>query len=661
MQDEPAPRPFPHCFRPIELGSLRLAHRIFVPAHTTNYGVDHRPSDRHVHYHRARARGGAALIIFESIRVARQSLGRPQGVGGYDRECIAPFRSLTDAVHAEGVPVLGQVIHLGRQVPGDFERTVSWGPSPIRWSATAVMPHAMNRDDMVEVVEAHVATARNLLEAGFDGMEVHLGHGHLLQQFLSPASNQRDDDYGGDELRRRRFPLEVLRAVRDAVGPDVCLGVRVSGEEFIDGGLHLPEMCRQLVRVAGEVALDFVNTSHSAYHGSYSLATQIADMGMDSSLFRHIPGAIRAALRAAGHTMPVLSVCRYRNLAEAEVMLESGGADMVGLARAHMADPELVNKSRFGRAEEVRPCIGCNQGCAGNLQKDLAITCLTNPRMGLEGQWPEPADAPASAARRILVIGGGPAGMEAAWVAAARGHTVTLWEKGGRLGGQLLALENVDKRREFLGLLDYQRRECTRYGVNVGLGRTVHREAVVELSPDVVVLASGAEATPVPLPLGGHAMTLDDALSHPERLGERVAFYDTIGEWSTLSAIEHFADMGKSVVVFVPVPSFAWRTTIYSTYANAVRLRERKVEIALMRRVLGLRNDGLHVEDTSTGEVSKTLGFESLVAVQYNVASDALYGPLRESGLRVHVVGDALAPRTALEAVYEGHELAMTL
>src|SRR6185295_11615176 len=239
------------------------------------------PSERHVEYHRARARGGAALIIFESIRVARESLGRPQGVAGYDRASIPAFARLAQAVHAEGTKLFGQVIHLGRQIEGDWERTASFGPSPVRWSPTGAPPHVMNEEDMARVIEAHVVTARNVLEAGMDGFEVHLGHGHLLQQFLSPSSNARDDAYGGSEENRMRFPIAVLQAVRAAVGPGVAMGIRFSGDEFVPGGLTLEGSLSMLPKIFGAVALDFINVSHSAYHMSYSLATQFADMHFD--------------------------------------------------------------------------------------------------------------------------------------------------------------------------------------------------------------------------------------------------------------------------------------------------------------------------------------------------------------------------------------------
>ena len=367
---------YPLCRQAIRVGRLELRNRLFVPAHTTNFGVRHMPSERHVEYHRARARGGAGLIIFESIRVARESLGRPQGVAGYDRDSIPAFRRCAEAVHAEGAKLFGQVIHLGRQIEGDWERTASFGPSAVRWSPTGMPPHVMHEDDMAAVIEAHVVTARNILEAGMDGFEVHLGHGHLLQQFLSPSSNARADAYGGSEENRLRFPLAVLQAVRAAVGPGVAMGIRFSGDEFIEGGLTLDDSLSMLPKIFAAVPLDFINVSHSAYHMSYSLATQFADMHFDAAPFRRISREIRRVLRGAGHHAPVMAAGKYRSVAEAEEAIAGGVADMVGFARGHIADPELVKKSFAGREAEVRTCIGCNQGCAQMLEKNLAITCM---------------------------------------------------------------------------------------------------------------------------------------------------------------------------------------------------------------------------------------------------------------------------------------------
>lgn len=652
---------FPHVQQPLQVGGLTFRNRILVPAHTTNFGHDHMPSERHLHYHRARARGGAGAIIFESIRVHRNSLGRPPAVCGFDPACIEPFRRIVTAVQAEGARILGQIIHLGRHIDGDFERTISWGASAIPWTTTAAPPRPMDIEDMAAATEGHVVTARNLVAAGFDGIELQMAHGHLLQQFLSPLSNHRTDAFGGPLENRMRFPLAVLRAVREAVGPDYCLGIRISAEEYADGGLHLGEMTQVVTALARAVKIDFVNVSHAAYHGSYSLATQIADMAFDVAPFRELPRAIRAALRAAGFAIPVFAVCRFNALDQAEATIAAGDADAIGMARAHIAEPALVRKTLQGRAAEIRPCIACNQGCAGMLEKNVPIRCLVNPMAGMEGAWPEPEHDRTAQPKRVLVVGGGPAGLEAAGVAAARGHEVTLWEAAARLGGQLAWLDRMPKRREFLRLVEAQAAALARHGVRLETGRTATAAEIASFGADLVVLATGSVNAPPPVAEDGLSLTLEEAAEGPERLGDTVAVYDLTGEFSTLGVVEHLADLGRSVTVFTPAAAFAWRTTIYSTLGSLKRLRDRKVRLALLRKVQRWDGALLSVEDVSTGEVAVLPGFSGLVVARHRIANDGLLAELRSLGVPVRAIGDCLAPRTALEAVYQGHEIARAI
>lgn len=336
---------FPHVFSPFRMGAVELRNQMFVPAHTTNYGEDHLPSERHVHYHAERARGGVGLIIFEAIRVHPTSIGRQNGVMGYDPRCVERFRRVAEAVHRHGAKLFGQIVHIGRHAEGHFGRTASWSASPIPWSPSGPIPHAMTEADMAEVVRGHVLSAQHICEAGLDGLEVHFGHGHLLQQFLSPHSNHREDAYGGSDENRLRFPLQVLRAVREAMGPDYPVGIRISAEEFLGGGLTLADMCRITPKIAAAVPIDFVNVSHSAYHMSYSLATQMADMHFPRAAFRDLPAGIKAAVPH----LPVFAVCRFNRLELAEEVLasalgagargrrpgERGGADH-GPQRVHL-------------------------------------------------------------------------------------------------------------------------------------------------------------------------------------------------------------------------------------------------------------------------------------------------------------------------------------
>lgn len=647
-----------HVFRPITLNKLAVRNRIFVPAHTTVYGMNNLPTERHLEYHRARARGGVGAIIFEAIRTHPSSVPNAVMVDGTNPAFLAPFRAIARAVQAEGAKLIGQIIHVGRHSDGDYLRSALWGASTQRWSPTAPQQHQMNRDDMDAVIAGHVCAAQNVVEAGADGVEVHFGHGHLLQEYLSTLSNTRTDDYGGSEENRLRFPLEVLAAVRKALGPDACIGIRFSAEEYTPGGIDLPMAQSMTPKIAAAVPIDFIHVSHSAYYVSPGLATQMADMAIDPAPFRLLPAGVRQALRAAGHTVPVLTVCKYRTLQDAEDMLAAGNADMVGMARAHIADPEIVRKTREGRAEEIRPCIGCNQGCAGMLDRRQPITCLVNPAAGKEGKWRDPRHEPAAKPRHIAVVGGGPAGMEAAWVAAARGHRVTLLEREQRLGGQINWMRTMPRRQDFLKLLDYQEGQLRRHQVSVRLGVAADLSVLDDIKADEVVVATGSTRQPVRFRDGSEALTMEQALTDPGALGSHVVFYDLLGEWSTLSVIEHLADLGKRMTVVCPSGQFAWRTAIYSNLANRARLRERKARLVLLHDIQGFSRGGIDLIDLSTGDGLRLDGVDSVVGVQPNRADDVLFHRLRTDDRPAHLVGDSVAPRTALEAVYEGHELA---
>ncbi len=650
-----APHPvYPHVFRPLTIGTTQVRNRILVPAHTTNYGENGLPTDRHLAYHRARAAGGAGLNIFEGIRVHRSSLGRQQGLNGFDPACIPRFARIADAVREEGGRLFGQIIHLGRHIDGNFARTPAWSASDIPWAATAPPPHPMTDDEIALVVQGHADVAANLIDAGLDGIELTMSHGHLLQQFLSPASNHRDDAYGGTPENRLRFPLAVLRAVRDRLGPDRTLGIRISADEYLPGGLRLDDMTGIVRQLVDAVQVDFVNVSHSAYHGSYTVSTQMADMAFSIRDFQPLTRAIGLALDGLAHKPVVMTVCRYQQVAQAEEMLSSGGADMVGMARAHIADPALVSKAQAGREAETTPCIGCNQGCAGMLALNLAITCLTNPTAGREADWPALALARTDAPKRVLVIGGGPGGMEAAATAAELGHDVTLMERANRLGGALLWTDRMPLRREFATMLNAQLGRLDRAGVTVRLNRSA--DAATGQGFDAVIQATGAVPRAQVLPSGKTTLTLENALANPDALGQDVTLVDSLGTWSVVSVAEWLADLGHRVTLVAPTGAPGWTISMYSAFALRQRLRDKGVRVIPGQALANFSGGVVHLTDLSLGTPGATFAADSVIA-----PLAARLQTLLQTGGTMIAVGDCQSARTALEAVFEGHEAARSL
>ncbi|MBU6378260.1 MAG: FAD-dependent oxidoreductase [Gammaproteobacteria bacterium] len=639
---------------------MTVRNRIFVPAHTTNYGADNLPTDRHLAYHRERARGGVGLIIFEAIRVHPSTLGRSQGVNGYDRAAIPRFAAIAEAVHAEGAKVFGQVIHLGRHIDGNFARMPAWGASPIPWTITAPPPHPMSVGEIAEVVAAHATVASNLVEAGLDGIELTMAHGHLLQQFLSPLSNQRTDAYGGNEENRLRFTVEALTAVRRAIGTRATLGLRISADEFVEGGLTLSDMQRIMPRLLATAPIDFLNVSHSAYHGSRSISTQMADMAFPRDAFHHLPRGIADAVAQAGHETPVFAVCGFGTVAQADAMLADPRIAMVGMARAHMADPHLVRKAAEGREREQRPCVRCNQGCAGFLAISQPITCLTNPGMGREREWT--VEVPRAAlAKRVVVIGGGPGGMEAAIMASRRGHTVTLVEAEAELGGRLQYPAALPLRHDFADYLAFQRRELARLAVEVRLKTRVNADVISSMKADAVIVATGAAPRALTFPEGGAGLTLEAALDPAARLGKRIAIVDVLGHWAVAATAEHLARAGHAVTLISPSGPPGWLINIYSSFAWRHRLRERKVAIRAQQSVLAFVDGRTTLLDGATGERTVTDAFDTIIAPTHGVPNDDLMTTLTGRCGTLVAIGDAQSPRTALEAVFEGHEAAWCL
>lgn len=641
---------WPLTFRPFDLGGVRLRNRVFLPAHTTNFGRDFLPAPEHVAYLRERARGGVALVIVEPLRVHPTSLGRSGGLSGGDRRSLDGLRRIVDAVRGEGAAAFCQITHAGRHGENAADRLAAWGPSAMPWVAGGEMPHAMTRRDMDAVRDAYVETAVLALEAGFQGLEIHLGHGHLLHQFLSPAANSRPDDYGGSLENRLRYPLEVLGAVTAAVGSAAVVGIRVSVDDLMPDGLTAPEQ-QQVVAAAVQVpGVGFVNASVAAYQWP-SIGHHVADMSAPP----HPYLAQTVALRQVIGGLPLLTANRYQSLDHVETALEQG-IDMVGMNRAQMADPDLIAKAQAGREADIRPCVSGNF-CIGQVALHRPISCMMNPRVGKEDRWTE-RPAPAETPRRVLVVGAGPAGMEAARVAALRGHEVALWDGAAAPGGKLALAGTGHGRADLHRMRDWLAGQLAVSGVALRLNHVADVAGILAHGADAVVLATGAVPDALPDP---QAITVERALANPEGWhSAEVVIDDRAGSWATLSAAETLAARGGRVTLICRPDSPLWDVTIYSRMTALERLAAAGVALRPATLVTGYGPGTVHTRQKYAPDTA-ALTFARLVVSGRGTGAFALQSALESAGATVHPIGDANAPRTLFEAMHDAQSIARNL
>ena len=476
---------FPNLTAPLTLGETTVRNRAVVTAHVTNYGShEHLATERTAAYLRERARGGAGMIVSESLAVHPSAGPNTFFLKLWDDSAIEPLRAVTEAVRGEGAVFVAQLNHGGREHNPAITRRPLVAPSPIASPKGGEIPHELTSAEIAELVESFSAAAGRAMRAGFDGVEVHAGHGYLLQQFLSPWSNQRSDDYGGSLDNRMRMLLEVLEAARQVVPRPALLGLRISADEFAPDGLGVTDMQQITERIVATGLIDYLSVSQGSYADPRIF---IPDASFGHAPFLHLTRAIR---QASG-TLPLVAVGSIVTPAEAEQVLTEGIADLVGMTRAHIADPHLMRKAGEGRPEDIRQCILCNQGCFNRLLKGIDISCVQNPAVGFEREWPEFPVPDALESRRVVVVGAGPGGLECAWVAAARGHRVTLLEAGSELGGSVRSMVAAEDLREWEHVISWRERMLDQLGVEVRTECSADAGIVLELGPDVVVLASG--------------------------------------------------------------------------------------------------------------------------------------------------------------------------
>ena len=648
---------YPHLFSELRVGTRTLRNRIALPATLTNFGAGNRITDRWIDFLAERARGGCGLIVTEIIAVDPEALAHGAIVTGYEDANDAGFERVAEEVHAAGSCILGQLWHPGRQQlwhPTRSPAGVSDQPDALSWT----VPRVMSTEECARLVDAYVAAARRLARCGFDGVELHGAHGYLITQFLSPWSNTREDGYGGDLEGRTRFVREIAERVRDACGESFIVGFKMPADEGVEGGIDVDEAARITERLAATGAFDLFAYGQGNF--SPSLENHVPDMHFRPGHFIDL----HRRMREVSGGIPVMALGRVGTPDLAERIVAEGYGDLVGMTRAQVSDAAFANKAREGREDEIRPCIFDNF-CWGQVHAGKPIAEFHNPHLGERGEadW---APSTASRARRVVVVGAGPAGLEAAWIAAARGHEVHLVGAGPSAGGKLLLEARLPGHADVARVVEHQLRMAERHGVRLVLGTAADEAAVRALDPDAVVVATGAKMRR-PRWAWSNSVLAISAVEFAGRLGTPAApsgrtavLFDHDHTAPTYAVAEALAASHESVVLLTPRTGIARAVNYCSALGVHRRLHGLEVEMVVATEPVEIREDGevrcRNVFSRHEGAIEEV---DTVVYATPRRVEDALARALAD--LSPTLIGDCLAPRNLSIAIHEGHLAGNTL
>lgn len=639
-------KPFSALFSPFRIGKLELKNRIVMPPMATYFAdADGIVNERHINYYVARARGGVGYITTEHTGILKEGRAATNMALIDSDEKIPPFKKLVGAIHQSGGKVVIQINHAGRQTSASITGAPIVAPSAIPCPVRKEMPRALSTEEIQQHVQAFLQAAGRVKEAGADGVEIHMAHGYLLDQFLSPFSNQRNDEYGGDTSRRMRMPLEVLRAVRKQVGPDFPIICRLSADEYVEGGLKLEES-KEIARALEKNGADALHVSACIAASGY---LNHPPYYVEEGVFTHLAQGIKSVVR-----IPVITVGRIRTAELANRTLEEKKADLISMGRALIADPEFPVKTLQGKTEEIIPCISCNR-CILSLRRG-PVQCAVNPETGREGIFKlQKAARP----KKVWVVGGGPAGMKAAEIAARRGHKVTLYEGKKELGGQFI-LAAIPPGKKVLGdFTAYLTRQLKKQPVKIVMGKSFNLDLLKDGKPDVAIVATGASPS-LPSIEGireTRVFTVEDALLHSAQLGQRVLVLGGGGIGAEVA--DHLSEMGKEVTLVEMREAIALDLVAHLQHFLNKRLKEKGVRILTSTKAVRFEKQDLWVEDPQG--TRKLPVFDSVVISLGSKANDELVPGLKGKVPEVYVVGDASKPREVMEAVLEGEEIALKI
>ncbi|MHA6645468.1 oxidoreductase [Mesorhizobium sp. A623] len=657
---------FPHLFSPITLRGHTLRNRIVFGAHTANMAENGVPTERHVAYYAERAIGGAAMIVVEPMPVHPAAVLTRGNFRPGDDSVIPHFRRVTEAIKGNGAVALQQLYHIGAHGDSDNSYHPHWSPSGLPSYHDSDGSHAMTDAEIWETIDGFVQAARRCREAGFDGVEVWAAYLGMVDQFWTPWCNRRDDQWGGSLENRTRMSREILTRIREVCGPDFIIGLAVSDEPDVKVALQRDELA-EIIGLHDELGLmDYVTCGSGGYLDFYKLMPTFLypeKLGVD--LAAVLKGVVKNAL--------ITAESHIRTPENGETVLGEGSADLVSIVRGQIADPHLARKANEGRAEDIRGCISCNQMCWGRRSRDYWISCLINPSAGREFEWGGDRFTPAAVKKRVFVVGAGPAGLEAARVAAERGHKVVLAEASSRLGGNFLLAGMQPRRAQILDLMAWYERQLEKLGVEVRLNSYVEAKDIDPSEANVVVVATGSyspetgfqKALPtletMPGIEKGNVFTIEAVMARQARPGTHVLLLDEGGGWRGCGTAWKLAEEGHQVTIVTPDPFVGkelQRTAADVPMRQA--LRKLGVEWIVESSIAEWRGNGAVLLDHNTAE-RRFVEADALVTATTNFAADWLSPGLAERGLETRLIGDCAAPRQAPYAFFEGRKAGLEI
>ncbi|HEX6484327.1 MAG TPA: mycofactocin system FadH/OYE family oxidoreductase 2 [Ktedonobacteraceae bacterium] len=656
---------YQYLFTPIRVGQTVIPNRIVFAAHLTNLAEENMPGPRLTAYYAERARGGCGLIITEEQSVHPSDWAYQKLIHGFDPQVVPYYRRMTRAVHDQGTRMFAQINHNGMQASSIYSRRPVVGPSPMVDPIHREMCKELEPEEIAEIVRGYALVARHVREGRFDGAELQSSHSSLIRQFFSPYYNRRNDGYGGSLENRMRFALEVIEAVRAEVGSDFTLGIRLCGDELIPAGLTLDDV-REIARLLEATGhLNFINTSIGEFHNLYMVE---GSMHTPPGYQLFVSASIREAVR-----LPIFCTGRIKDPVQAERILREGLADMVDVVRGQICDPEFTRKAREGHTEAIRLCISCNQYCIGRMGLNLSLGCIQSPATGNELQFPNLINSQKLNEQKLqthkpvlLVVGGGPAGMQTAKVAVQRGYRVRLYEKQRELGGQINLLVRAPGRVEFGDASRNLQREILEAGVEVHLGVEATAEMIEREQPDAVIIATGSYPLLPPIPGADlpHVATVWQVLQGEKSAqpGDAVLVYDTIGFHQATSVAELMAERGCVVEVITPQfyvgGDLGITLDIELWYRRALA---KGVKLTANHFLAGLGPASATIINNYTGQSRQIDQLALAVMATPQTANDDLYRQLQGKVKELYRVGDCVAPRRVEHAILDGERAARAL